>query len=195
MSNYRPDYFQPTTPVETILRRIKGNDRRTMVTNTIERDGLESIPKEWLEHDLSAPLKSAQGSRDPGSRGGEDLPDLLGGEVEIARVSLVNSVHREVISLRGWLGGDGQTIFLRIVDEYCMSDGYQYKLEQESFPGPLTAEEVLTVFLKSQPCACLSSCEQRFSSDFYPNLDELADEHNVKLLWDDGYEESAVSTA
>jgi len=53
------------------------------------------------------------------------------------------------------------------------------------FFSPLTAEEVLQVFKNSEPCACLSACEQRFSSDFYPDLDGLADELNIKQIWEE----------
>ena len=61
---------------------------------------IESIPEEWLEHDVSRDLKCSLGYTRFDLRGGEDLPDLLEGEIEIARVTLVDSVHGEVISLR-----------------------------------------------------------------------------------------------
>ena len=185
MSNARPDYFQPTTTIETILRRIKGNMRRAMVVTSVEQEGIDSIPGPWLEHDLSEPLKSLLGGKQPNYRGGEDLPDLFEGEVEIARHTLVDSVHGEVISLRARRDEDGRTILLRMVDEYGDLSEEEYKLEKSSFSSPLTAEEVLQVFNNSEPCACLQSCEQRFSSDFYPRLDELADRLNIKQLWDD----------
>ena len=185
MNEARPDYFQPATPVEAILRRIKGNRRRAMVTEAIESDGIETIPESWLAHDLSDLLKNLLGSQHPRYRGGEDLPDLLDGEVEIARVSLVDSVHGEVTSLRATADAVDRSVHLRIVDEYCESSDYEYVLEQDCFPGPLTAREVLQVFSNSEPCACLSSCEQRFSSDFYPGLDALADQLDIKQVWQD----------
>jgi len=74
---------------------------------------------------------------------------------------------------------DGGPIRLRIVDEY---GDFVYELEKETFSAPLTAVEVLEVFNNSVPCACLSSCEQRFSSDFYPDLDDLADELQIKQV-------------
>jgi hypothetical protein len=182
MNNVRPDYFKPTTPVETALRRIKGNMRRAMVLAAIENDGFDTIPEPWLTHDLSDVLKNQLGLQQPNYRGGEDLPDLLEGEVEIARVSLVDSVHGEVTSLRARKDDDGKSILLRIVDEY---GDIEYGLERDTFHTPRTAVEVLEVFKNSEPCACLSSCEQRFSSDFYPDLDDLADELNIKQVWED----------
>lgn len=185
MNDQRPDYFQPTTPAETALRQIKGNVRRAMVIAAIEQDGFDTIPDRWLAHDLSADLKNQLGMQQPNYRGGEDLPDLFEGEVEIARVSLVNSVHGEVTSLRARSNGDGTSILLRIVDEYCESSDYEFVLEQDRYSASLTAEGVLEVFSKSEPCACESSCELRFSSDFYPGLDELANKLGVKKVWED----------
>ena len=48
--------------------------------------------------------------------GGEDLPDLEDGEVDIAPLSRTNSVHVEVTSLHAKLDGDG--VLLRMLDEY-----------------------------------------------------------------------------
>jgi hypothetical protein len=182
MNDARPDYFQSTLPVETIIRRIKGNTRRAMILNALEEDGIDSIPEPWLAHDLSAALKNTLGAQQPNYRGGEDLPDLLDGEVEVARVSLVNSVHGEVTSLRARLEEDGKSILLKIVGEY---EEETFELEQDTFAEPLTAEEALKVFRNSEPCASLSSCEQRFSSDFYPDLDSLADTLDIKQDWVD----------
>ena len=185
MKNARPDYFQPTSPVANILHRIKGNYRRSMVLSAIELDGIDSIPEPWLADDPSNELKRFLGGQRPDFRGGEDLPDLLEGEVEIARMSLVDSVHGEVTSLRARFDDDGRTILLQMVDEYGDISEEEYKLEKSFFSSPLTAEEVLQVFNNSEPCACLQSCEQRFSSDFYPGLIELADKLNIKQVWED----------
>ena len=54
MNEFRPDYFRPVMPVEAILRRVKGNDRKDMLLGAIERDGIETIPEDWLAHELSA---------------------------------------------------------------------------------------------------------------------------------------------
>jgi hypothetical protein len=184
MNNIRPDYFQSTTPIDSILRRIKGKHRKSIVLAAIENDGFETIPKEWLKHDISSNLKRSLGYTQPNLRGGEDLPDLLEGEVEIARVTLLDSVHGEVTSLRARRDNTHQ-ILLRIVNEYWDIDEEGFTLRQDAFAEPLTADEVLYVFRDCEPCASESSCTQEFSSDFYPNLDELADELDIKRLWED----------
>ncbi len=173
MNSPRPDYFKPTTPIEAVLRRIKGNLRRAMVVAAVEKEGIESIPEPWLAHDLSDLLKNQLGRQQPNYRGGEDLPDLFEDEVEIARHSLVDSVHGEVISLRARRDEDDRTILLRIVDEYGEISEEEYKLEKSSFSSPLTAEEVLQVFNNSEPCVCLQSCEQRFSRISTPGWTSL----------------------
>lgn len=183
MNTTRPDYFQSTTPVDSILRRIKGNYRKNFVLSAIEQEGFETIPESWLEHDVSSDLKNSLGYTRPDLRGGEDLPDLFEGEVEIARVTLVDSVHGEVVSLRARHDSD-QKILLRIVDEYWDMEEVGYTLQQDTFQEPLTAEEVLYVFRDSEPCASESSCTLEFSSDYYPDLDELADELDIKKLWE-----------
>ena len=70
----------------------------------------------------------------------------------------------------------------RYFDEY---GDVEYELEKEIFSTPLTAAEVLEVFKNSEPCACLISCEQRFGSDFYPYLENLAVELNIKQVYDE----------
>ena len=183
MTDTRPDYFNSTTPVEAALRRIKGNYRKEFILRHIENAGIDSVPAPWLEHNLSTGLKDLLGSQSPGYRGGEDLPDLVEGEVEIARISLLDSVHCEVTSLRASRNDDGQ-IALRIVDEYGEWSDYVFELEQDTFPSFLSAKEVLQVFSNSNPCPCKSFCSMRFSSSFYPELDELADELKIKVHWE-----------
>jgi hypothetical protein len=115
----RPDYFAaaPTT-AEALLRRVKGNERRAMISAALDRgDTLDSVPADWKEHNLPDHLKNRLQRQHPQARGGEDLPDLRDGEVEIARITLVDSGHGEVISLRARLLADGGRIELSLSDE------------------------------------------------------------------------------
>ena len=112
----------------------------------------------------------------PRARGGEDLPDLDQGEVEIARLSLVNSVHGEVTSLRAKRDPGGPSILLSMVDEYDT----EFELPKREVPAPLTAQEVLVMFRDAEPTPPETSCQIEFSSVFYPNLDSLATEMGIK---------------
>ena len=164
------DYFIPAnTPEEEILRRIKGNYRRLFISQSILEDGLGSIPPAWLKHNISEILKRMLGSRAPNALGGEDLPDLEEGEVEIARLTLANSVHGEVTSLRASRSSDGKEIMLHMCDEYETS----YDLPFDQVESPLTDEEVLCLFREAQPCPAETTCEIELQSYFYPDIDAL----------------------
>ncbi len=112
----------------------------------------------------------------PHGPGGEDLPDLDQGEVEIARLSLVNSVHGEVTSLRAKRDPRDLSILLSMVDEYET----KYELPKRKVSAPLTAEELLVTFRDAEPTPTDTSCQIEFSSFFYPNLDSLATEMGIK---------------
>jgi hypothetical protein len=77
-------------------KRIKANYRRGFVSRAMRDQGTDSIPDLWKSHEFSEVLKNWFGRQNPQFRGGEDLPDLENGEVEIARLTLANSVHGEV---------------------------------------------------------------------------------------------------
>lgn len=171
------DYFAPApNEEETVLRRIKGNFRRTFVGESIKNDGLGSIPDAWKDHDISEMLKTMLQGQHPSARGGEDLPDLEEGEVEIARRTLSNSVHGEVSSLRARSGKKSEEILFRMVDEY----GEGIDLPQDSATAPLTSEEVITMFRDSEPSQTETDCEIEFQSFFYPDLDEAAEKLGLK---------------
>ena len=171
------DYFAPApTPEEEVLRRIKGTYRRHFVAHAIDQDGLDTVPPQWIEHALSPIFQNVLGGQNPAYRGGEDLPDLQDGEVEIARLILVNAVHGEVTSLRARPAADAPGILLRLVDEYLTN----FDLPADRIPKPLTAEEVITFFRNTDPSPSDTTCEIALQSYFYPDLDQLAEELRVK---------------
>jgi hypothetical protein len=178
MKNERPDYFIDAPSVEdAVLRGIKGNFRCAMVGKSLLTEGLASIPEPWREHDISEQLKEVLTSTaGPQARGGEDLPDLLQSEVEIARLTLVDSVHGEATSLRANRDPEDSSIVLSMVDEY----GTEFELPTRKVSVPLTAEEVLVIFRDAEPTPTDTSCQIRFSSFFYPDLDALAVAMEIK---------------
>jgi hypothetical protein len=169
-----PDYFAPAASAEEeILRRIKGNFRRRMILNRIFHEGLASIPEVWCAHDIPEQFKAILTSMDgPRARGGEDLPDLAAGEVEIVRLTLVDSVHGEVTSLRAKRDPQDRSILLSMVDEYET----EFQLSKSKVSAPLTAEEVFATFLDTDPTPLATTCRVAFFSFFYPNLDDLFSE-------------------
>jgi hypothetical protein len=171
------DYFKTVLSAEVdILRRIKGNYRRSFVGAAIKDQGLDSVPEAWTTHDLSSNLKNLLQQQHPAARGGEDLPDLETGEVEIARLSLTNSVHGEVTSLRARQGEQsGQTI-LRMVDEYESG----ITLPRSTIDAPLTSEQVVCLIRDADPSPVYTQCEFDLHSFFYDDLNEVAEMLHLK---------------
>lgn len=136
---------QPSNPIERELRRIKGTFRRMRSREMVE-SGESPVP-EMLTHDLDEHLKIAlQTQVGSQARGGEDLPDLLDGEVEVARITYTQTVHGEVVSLRAIRVGDDR-LALRLVDEY----GTEFALPFDEVNESISAEKVVAIYLTSTP--------------------------------------------
>jgi len=178
MKDQRPDYWaDPPSAEEAVLRGIKGNFRREMVAKNLSTENLSAIPESWQAHSIPEPLKEVLTSTaGPQARGGEDLPDLAHGEVEIARLTLLDSVHGEVTSLRAKREPSESGIMLSLVDEY----GTEFQLPVQRVPAPLTADEVLVMFRDAEPSPTDTSCQIGFDSCFYPDLDARAVEMGIK---------------
>ena len=172
-----PDYFAPApTEAEAVLRRVKGNTRREMIAAAFERgDTVDSVPADWKSHNLPKYLKQMLQRQHPQARGGEDLPDLGADEVEIARVTLVDSVHGEIFSLRARRTPNGG-IALSLVDEWDTD----FTLPPTEIAAPMTAEQLLRFLQAADPSPLTGPCQLRLDSAFYLGLDDLADRLMVK---------------
>jgi hypothetical protein len=112
--DYRPgDYFWATGLKIPLLSGIAGEARRQLVRELIEAsrpvpDGLDAAV-------LDEETRQMWGRMHPSNMGGEYLPPLRNGEVEIARISLA-SVTADQISVRA--RRLGKRIVYRVVDEY-----------------------------------------------------------------------------
>jgi hypothetical protein len=136
---------QPADPMERDIRRIKGTFRR-LRSREMVASGELPVP-EMLSHDLADHLKLAlQMQVGSQARGGEDLPDLLDGEVELARITYSRTVHGEVVSLRAVRAGDDR-LALRLVDEY----GTEFSLPFDEVRGTISQEQVVAIYLTSTP--------------------------------------------
>jgi len=79
-------------------------------------------------------------------------------------------------SLRAKRDPEDLSISLSMVDEY----GTELELPTRKVSVPLTAEEVLVIFRDAEPTPTNTSCQIRFSSFFYPDLDALAVELGIR---------------
>ncbi len=171
------NYFGPAgTAEDEILRRIKGNYRRRFVSRAMQDYGVDSVPGAWIKHDVSEVLKEWLGQQNPRFRGGEDLPNLEESEVEIARLTLANSVHGEVTSLRAKQGNGGGKICFRMVNEYESEITLPYQLADT----PLSSEQVVCLFRDADPSPTKVGCEIEFQSFFYSDLNEVAEMLGMK---------------
>ena len=114
--DYRPSsYFFPMSAAKYLLATIKGTQRRREIKRLIE-SGNEREIQDWMAHStLDQKTRQAIGSYHPMFMGGEYLPDLKDGEVEIARLDLA-SVTSDAISVRARSSGD--RIYYHVFDEY-----------------------------------------------------------------------------
>lgn len=85
---FRPEYWAPSDPISLIIANAKGEARRPMILEVLER----------------------------GSQCGENLPDYSRGEIEIARIVLASSTT-DVVSVRA-RRSRALRIHYRVVDEH-----------------------------------------------------------------------------
>ena len=164
------DYFKPApSREEKILRQIKGNYRRDVVSAAIKQKGVNSVPAAWKAHELSPVLKDIICGQDPRSRAGENLPDLKKGEVEIARRTLLDGARGEVTSLRARRAGKSGRVSLRMVDEHEA----EIVLPHQTIDAPLTAKEVVRLLGEARPISVDIPWEIQFQSFFYKELGEM----------------------
>jgi hypothetical protein len=112
--DFRPDsYWSPQTLLGAVLGGVKGDLRRQMITDLMDRG--EEVGEEFLAENLDRGIRSLLEAQSFRWMGGEYLPDHRPGEVEIARLA-VASVTQDVVSIRARSAGG--RIRYRVVDEY-----------------------------------------------------------------------------
>ena len=121
---------------------IMGRARRDMARRLAAdpSSSADDVPPELLESVLSAAQRHALGAIHPSLMGGEYLPPLRKGEVEIARISL-ESVTADQISVRARRTKKG--IAYSIVDEY--DGGSAYELRARVSTAPLSMRELVAM--------------------------------------------------
>jgi hypothetical protein len=113
---YRPEsYFGPTSLGQHLLATVTGAERQRYIRTLIEENRLQDCPAWIAKESLTEEERSAASRVDPRFMGGEFLPDLRRGEVEIARINL-ESTTADVISVRAFQGKG--PIRYRVCDEY-----------------------------------------------------------------------------
>ena len=138
---YRPaSYWDESDPLSTILRNVKGTNRRQMIRDFWHQDRLSQLDPNLLADSTSPEVRRDLGAIHPSFMGGEYLPDFLPTEVEIARIEL-QSTTSDVSSIRARRIPEDDLIHYRIVDEYENI----YEIEQETSTAPLTQGELIAL--------------------------------------------------
>ncbi len=138
---YRPaSYWDESDPLSTILRNVKGTNRRQMIRDFWHQDRLSQLDPNLLADSTSPEARRELGAIHPSFMGGEYLPDFLPTEVEIARIEL-QSTTSDVSSIRARRIPEDDLIHYRIVDEYENI----YEIEQETSTAPLTQGELIAL--------------------------------------------------
>ena len=134
--DYRPNsYWGPQLLETAILSKIKGQERKEMVSHYLKSNEL-SPDSYWLNESLPDDIRNAYGQMHPSFIGGEYLPDTKDKEVEIARVVL-NSATQDVYSFRAKK--------LKNNIKYSIHDEYEntFELAIKTSTKPLKFSEVI----------------------------------------------------
>jgi hypothetical protein len=109
-------YWSDADPLASIIRNVKGENRRQMIRDYWAAGKLDELDSALLRDEVDDEVRKRLGRIHPSFMGGEYLPGYLPGEVEIARIAL-QSTTSDVISFRAKPVPRG--IAYRVVDEYA----------------------------------------------------------------------------
>ena len=140
---YHPrDYSFPMSAAKYLLSSIKGTARRREVKRLIDT-GNEQAIEDWMAHSaIDDERRLLIGSIHPSLMGGEYLPDLEVGEVEIARIELASTTG-DVISIRA-RKRKGR-IYYRLVDEYSEDCTCAFKISPFWSTQPLSLSQLINL--------------------------------------------------
>lgn len=135
--DFRPASYWPESRTrEQLLVNIKGKVRRDLARQILEEDGFAGLNAFLVREGLGGEDLFMWGRVHPAMMGGEYLPELHTGEVEIARISLASTTGDQ-ISIRAYRE-DG-VIRYAVVDEYESV----IRLAIETSEAPLTLGELI----------------------------------------------------
>lgn len=199
--SFRPETYWPDslTP-EQRLSCIRGKQRQDIARQLYKESGFTALNEFLVRDGLTEEERCAWGAVAPACMGGEYLPELDEGEVEIARISMASTTSDQ-ISVRA--RPEGERIRYRIVGEYEEDESMRQQLPVDITDQPLTLDELMDMIegasagespypggiFSSSWAMMLESGEspeeiERFlsvSSAFYPQIGERY--HALALQW------------
>lgn len=159
--SFRPrSYFWPMGLETHLLSRIKGAERRAIVEGLVKAGRVDEVFDFVAKSALDEDERKALGRIHPRFMGGEYLPNLGQGEVEIARIT-IQSTLQDVTSVFARRGR--RRIYYRVVDEY-EGETLSGKTERTS-TKPLTLGELEQFF--NGAWSIFEVLEMNFGEDGY----------------------------
>lgn len=142
----RPEsYWLDPNPLAAVLRNVKGARRRRLLAQRWDEGNLLEVPAELLNESLSEEAIARLERIDRLFSGGENLPDYLPFETEIARIEIEWETI-DVISIRA-RPAKGR-IKYRILD----GAGTRFEVSRQSSREPMTLGQFIE-FLETSSCA------------------------------------------
>ena len=135
-ATYWPDALTP----EQLLATIRGKKRRDIARRLYAEQGFSALTGFLVKPGLDELERGDWILRGPSCMGGEFLPALATGHVEIASVSMASTTSDQV-SIRALREVDH--IRYSIVGEYEDEEGMSYDLPFETSKSPLSMQELL----------------------------------------------------
>lgn len=146
--DYRPDsYWESSNPLDVILARISGKNRRQMIIDYWDAGILEELDDVLLQDELTTEVRKSLGRIHPSFMGGEYLPPKGPDTVAIAVIDL-DSTTSDVIEIRatrlkrGW-------IRLEWVDEYQDEGDSEFTQPYRQTRQPLTVGRLIRFIERS----------------------------------------------
>ncbi len=184
---FRPhSYFWAKELGISLLSDIKGANRRRIYQQALQDGKTSDLPHQFTAHELSDKDRQAIGALHPWFLGGEYLPRLKPGEVEIARIVIASTTQDVICVYARPVGSTGKRIAYRIVDEYdgeTLTEPYT-----RTSTKPLTLEQLVDFFMNGwqllevlgfnfEDSGYNREAAQSFitqaSSSFYPEFEDL----------------------
>jgi hypothetical protein len=140
---YRPETYWPDslTP-DQLFSRILGKERQEIARYIYSEQGFSGLTSFIAREELSKKEREEWGAIHPNFMGGEYLPALEKGEVEIVHFSLA-SVTSDQISIRA--KQEGEIIKYIVVSEYDDDGTSQYQMPFNESDDPLTLEALINL--------------------------------------------------
>ena len=141
LMSFRPDTYWPNalTP-EQLLAGIRGKKRQDIARRLYAEQGFSALTGFLVKPGLDEHERDDWILLGPSCMGGEFLPALTAGHVEIASVSMASTTSDQV-SIRALREVDH--IRYSIVGEYEDEEGMSYDLPFETSKSPLSMQELL----------------------------------------------------